>query len=160
MTRKQIMSMRRKARIGAIIGSVIFLVAGISTIGKAGGSEVTKSQAMAEAGNQDTEGKTLVMRVVLSRVGGDNEFPNTIREVIYQPRQFSPVLEGKFEDAEPNEDCWKALALIESGWDESYGALYFESKSDSTWHEINLRFLFKHQDHYFYTEKEQADEED
>lgn len=110
--------------------------------------------AMAEAGNQDTEGKALVMLVVLNRVWGDNEFPNTIEEVIYQPKQFSPVLEGKFESVEPDEDCWKALDLVESGWDESQGALYFESRSDSTWHEDNLKFLFKHQDHYFYTERD------
>lgn len=109
--------------------------------------------AMAEAGNQDTEGKALVMLVVLNRAWGDNEFPDTIRDVIYQPRQFSPVLEGKFEDVVPDKDCWEALELVETGWDESQGALYFESKSDSTWHEDNLKFLFKHGDHYFYTER-------
>lgn len=110
--------------------------------------------AMAEAGNQDTEGKALVMLVVLNRVWGDNEFPDTIEEVIYQPRQFSPVLEGKFEDVVPDQDCWKALEMVEMGWDESQGALYFESKSESTWHEDNLKFLFKHGDHYFYTERD------
>ena len=116
-------------------------------------SEMLCKIAMAEAENQDTEGKALVMLVVLNRVWGD-EFPNSIEEVIYQPKQFSPVLEGKFESAEPNEDCWKALEMVMLGWDESNGALYFESKSNSTWHEDNLKFLFKHQDHYFYTDKE------
>lgn len=37
-------------------------------------------------------------------------------------------------------------------WDESHGATYFESKSDSTWHSENLTFLFKHGKHYFYKE--------
>ena len=50
--------------------------------------------AMAEAGNQDTEGKALVMLVVLNRVWGDNEFPDTIEEVIYQPGQFCPAGSG------------------------------------------------------------------
>jgi N-acetylmuramoyl-L-alanine amidase len=109
--------------------------------------------AMAEAGNQDTKGKALVMLVVLNRAYGNNEFPDTIEEVIYQPKQFSPVLEGKFESTEPDDDCYKAIELVQSGWDESQGALYFESKSKSTWHEDNLRFLFKHQDHYFYAER-------
>lgn len=109
--------------------------------------------AMAEAGNQDTEGKALVMLVVLNRVWVD-EFPNSIEDVIYQPRQFSPVLEGTFDSVEPDEDCWDALGMVMSGWDESQGALYFESKSNSTWHEDNLKFLFKHQDHYFYTERD------
>lgn len=110
--------------------------------------------AMAEAGNQDTEGKALVMLVVLNRVWGDNEFPDTIKDVLYQPRQFSPVSNGTFESAVPDEDCMKALSLVESGWDESQGALYFDSKSESTWHEDNLKFLFQHGDHYFYTERD------
>jgi N-acetylmuramoyl-L-alanine amidase len=110
--------------------------------------------AMAEAGNQDTEGKALVMLVVLNRAWGDNEFPDTVEDVIYDDGQFSPVLEGKFEQTIPNKDCWDALEMVMQGWDESKGALYFESKSSSTWHEDNLKFLFKHQDHYFYTEKE------
>ena len=44
--------------------------------------------------------------------------------------------------------------LIEENWDKSKGALYFESKSESTWHEEHLEYLFKHGDHYFYTEQE------
>lgn len=109
--------------------------------------------AMAEAESEDIEGKALVMLVVLNRVKAD-VFPNTIEEVIYQPRQFSPVASGRFERMEPNEDCWKALSMIEeNGWDESMGATYFESKSDSTWHSENLHFLFKHGGHYFYSER-------
>lgn len=109
---------------------------------------------MAEAENQDTEGKALVMLVVLNRTFGSDEFPDTIEDVIYQKNQFSPVLEGIYEKTIPNEDCWKALDLVINGWDESQGALYFESKGLSNWHENNLKLLFKHQDHYFYAEKE------
>lgn len=109
--------------------------------------------AMAEAEDEDIEGKSLVMRVVLNRVK-NKEFPNSIRRVIYQERQFSPIANGRFDRVEPNEDCQKALNMIsEDGWDESRGALYFESKSDSTWHEDNLQFLFRHGRHYFYTNK-------
>lgn len=110
--------------------------------------------AMAEAENQDTEGKALVILVVLNRVW-DDRFPGTIREVIYQENQFSPVSNGRFDRVEPDEDCWKALGMVQiEHWDESKGALYFESKSQSTWHEDHLKYLFKHGDHYFYTEKE------
>ena len=110
--------------------------------------------AMAEAENQDTEGKALVILVVLNRVG-DDRYPDTIREVIYQENQFSPVSNGRFDRVEPDEDCWKALEMVQVGhWDESQGALYFESKSQSTWHEEHLKYLFKHGDHYFYTEQE------
>lgn len=195
MTRKQINSLRRKARMGAVIGAAIYLAVGVTSFGKDNSSieasatptqqpvpipqETSKATvqeeriitytydtvdaydsyllakiAMAEAGNQDTEGKALVMLVVLNRAWGDNEFPDTVEDVIYNDGQFSPVLEGKFEQTIPNNDCWEALEMVMQGWDESKGALYFESKSSSTWHEDNLKFLFKHQDHYFYTEKE------
>ena len=110
--------------------------------------------AMAEAENQDTEGKARVILVVLNRVW-DDRYPDTIREVIYQENQFSPVSNGRFDRVEPDKDCWKALEMVQVGhWDKSQGALYFESKSQSTWHEEHLKYLFKHGDHYFYTEQE------
>lgn len=100
--------------------------------------------AMAEAESEDTEGKALVMLVVLNRVW-DDEFPDTIEEVIFQKGQFSPISNGRYDEVEPDEDCYRALQLIQTGgWDESHGATYFESKSVSTWHSENLTFLFKH----------------
>lgn len=114
-----------------------------------------KKIAMAEAEDEDTEGKALVMKVVLNRVTS-REFPGSIKKVIYQERQFSPIANGRFDRVEPNEDCQKALDMIaENGWDESRGAVYFESKSASTWHEDNLQFLFQHGNHYFYTDREE-----
>lgn len=110
--------------------------------------------AMAEAEDQDTKGKALVIRVVLNRVK-DETFPNSVKAVIYQPRQFSPMVNGRFNRVEPDDDCWEALRMVEiDQWDESMGALYFESKSTSKWHSNNLKFLFKYGDHYFYTDKE------
>lgn len=109
--------------------------------------------AMAEAESEDTRGKALVILVVLNRVESDS-FPDSIEDVIYQPGQFSPVASGRFDRMEPDADCWQALSLIErDGWDESMGATYFESESESTWHEENLEFLFRHGNHYFYTDK-------
>lgn len=108
--------------------------------------------AMAEAESEDTEGKALVMLVVLNRVW-DDEFPDTIKGVIFQEGQFSPISNGRYDQVEPDEDCYRALQLIQiDGWDESKGATYFESESDSTWHSENLTFLFKHGKHYFYKE--------
>ena len=110
--------------------------------------------AMAEAESEDIEGKALVMLVVLNRVWDDEEFPDTIEEVIYQPGQFSPISNGRFGEVEPDADCWAALDLImQDKWDGSYGATYFESKSESTWHSENLTFLFRHGKHYFYIDK-------
>jgi N-acetylmuramoyl-L-alanine amidase len=56
---------------------------------------------------------------------------------------------------EPDDDCYAALKMVAvDGWDESEGALYFESASASTWHRENLMYLFTHGNHDFYTERE------
>lgn len=111
--------------------------------------------AMAEAESEDTEGKALVMLVVLNRVW-DARFPDTIEEVIMQDGAFTPVSNGRYDKVEPDADCMKAMELITVGhWDKSQGALYFEKASDeSTWHSRNLKKLFTHGAHTFYTEKE------
>ncbi len=109
--------------------------------------------AMAEAEGEDTEGKALVILVVLNRVWGDG-FPDTIEEVVYQPGQFSPVADGRFDSVEPDADCWAALDLVAvDKWDGSRGATFFEAESDSTWHREHLDFLFQHGGHYFYKER-------
>lgn len=113
--------------------------------------------AMAEAEGEDTEGKALVILVVLNRVW-DDSFPDTIEEVVMQENQFSPVANGRYDRVEPDSDCWDALELVMGGWDESEGALYFESRSLSTWHQRNLKYLFKYGNHYFYKEKEDSHE--
>lgn len=108
--------------------------------------------AMAEAESEDTEGKALVMLVVLNRVWSD-EFPDTIAGVILQDGQFSPISNGRYDEVEPDADCYRALQLIQiDGWDESRGATYFESKSESNWHSEHLTFLFQNGKHYFYKE--------
>lgn len=108
--------------------------------------------AMAEAESEDTEGKALVMLVVLNRVWSD-EFPDTIAGVIFQDGQFSPISNGRYDEVKPDADCYRALQLIQiDGWDESRGATYFESKSESNWHSEHLTFLSQHGKHYFYKE--------
>ena len=110
--------------------------------------------AMAEAEGEDIEGKALVMLVVLNRVRSD-EFPDSIKEVIFQECQFSPINNGRYDMVEPDSGCYKALELIQiERWDESQGALYFESKSESDWHRKHLEFLFQHGNHFFYKNKE------
>lgn len=107
--------------------------------------------AMAEAEGEDTKGKALVMMVVLNRAYGDNEFPNSIYKVVHQKNQFSPVSNGRYRRVKPNKDCRKALNMVMSGWDESEGALYFEShKNPDNWHSRNLKYLFTHGGHRFY----------
>ena len=109
--------------------------------------------AMAEAEGEDIIGKALVIMVVLNRVESDS-FPDTIEDVIFDPGQFSPVAPGhRYYKVTPNADCWEALEMVEHGWDESQGALYFERNTErSTWHSRNLVELYTHGNHTFYTE--------
>ena len=111
--------------------------------------EIMLKIAMAEAEGESTEGKALVMLVVLNRVQS-GEFPDTVSEVVFQDRQFSPVADGRYYTVTPNEDCYAALELIESGWDESQGAMYFENYGADCWHSRNLEFLYQEGNHNFY----------
>ena len=113
-------------------------------------SEMLMKIAMAEAEGESVEGKALVMLVVLNRVWSD-AFPDTIEEVIFQPRQFTPAVPGgRYYTTEPDDGCREALALVLDGWDESGGALYFESGGKDGWHSQNLEFLFECGGHKFY----------
>lgn len=99
--------------------------------------ELLEQIAMAEAGNQDTVGKALVMLTVLNRV---EKTGLSIREVIYAPNQYytAGMCPG-------DEDCHEALAMILGGWDESQGATCFRT---GHYHNFGIP-LFQHQDHFF-----------
>lgn len=110
--------------------------------------------AMAEAEGESTEGKALVMLVVLNRVWSEG-FPDTISDVVFQQYddtyQFSPVVPGgRYWTTEPNEDCYTALDMVLNGWDKSEGALYFEGCVGDSWHRENLEYLFTEGGHRFY----------
>lgn len=118
-------------------------------------SYIMAKMAMAEAEGEDTEGKALVMLVILNRVWSDG-FPDSIEEVITQPGAFTSYSNGRYDSVEPDADCWAAMKLITYGqWDESQGALYFERATDApTWHSEHLQKLFTHGNHTFYKEAE------
>lgn len=89
-------------------------------------SQMLLKLAMAEAEDQGVIGKAIVMNVVKNRV--DSElFPNSIEEVIFQPKQFSPIEDGRYYSAVPDAECYEALEMVLNYWDGSAGALYFEA---------------------------------
>lgn len=105
---------------------------------------------MAERGNTGcTECIALVMCVIQNRVEADR-FGSSIRSVLFAPEQFTPVMDGSYYNAKPNENCYDAYDLICSGWDESQGALYYEWCDGPSWHSQNLHLLFQHCDVRFY----------
>lgn len=63
---------------------------------------------MAEAEGEPYEGKVAVANVVLNRLRSAN-YPDTIKEVIYQKSQFSPVRNGRLKRVSPNEDTIHAV---------------------------------------------------
>lgn len=105
---------------------------------------------MAELGQGDcTECIALVMRTVLNRVEA-GRFGRGIYGVLHAPEQFTPVMNGTYAAAEPNERCQEALNMVICGWDESQGALYYEFCKGESWHSKNLHLLFQHCDTRFY----------
>lgn len=61
----------------------------------------------AEAGNEAMVGKIAVANVVINRVR-DKRFPNTVKEVIYQPYQFEPIVNGHI-NKKPSADSKEAV---------------------------------------------------
>lgn len=107
--------------------------------------------AMAEAEGCNTQTKALIIMCVLNRVKSD-EFPNTIKEVIFEKNQFSPIDDGRWDRVEPNKDCYEAAKEVaEAKYDYSGGATYFEScENEDNWHSRNLEFLYKSEEMRFY----------
>lgn len=111
--------------------------------------------AMNEAGNQNTQTKTLVIMSVLNRVESP-DFPDSVSEVIFQKSdnvyQYSPLIPGgSWYRLEPNGDCYEALEVVlTSEINYSDGALYFESCEADSWHSRNLEFLYQSGDLRFY----------
>jgi N-acetylmuramoyl-L-alanine amidase len=84
----------------------------------------------AEARGEPYIGQVAVGAVVLNRVKSD-KFPDTIREVIYQPFAFTAVDDGQI-NLEPNEAAYKAAEDAFSGWDPSYGSLFYYNPVTAT----------------------------
>ena len=105
---------------------------------------------MAELGQERCETCiALVMCTVLNRVRSDR-FSSSVRGVLYAQDQFTPVMDGSFEKAVPNEACYAALDMVIHGWDESQGALYYEFCQGESWHSKNLKLLTQHCNTRFY----------
>ncbi|OUQ86566.1 cell wall hydrolase [Brevibacillus brevis] len=77
----------------------------------------------AEGRGEPYEGQVAIAAVVLNRVASD-DFPHTVREVIYAPNAFSPVHDGNLTH-KLNESTRKAVQDAMNGKDPSNGSLYF-----------------------------------
>ncbi|OCZ49709.1 cell wall hydrolase [Dehalobacter sp. TeCB1] len=84
----------------------------------------------AEARGESFEGQVAVGAVVLNRVESP-KFPDTIREVIYQPGQFSAVLDRQI-DLTPGDEAYQAALEALEGQDPSEGALFYYNPRTAT----------------------------
>ena len=120
----------------------------------------------AEAGTEDIKGRVLIANVIMNRVKHP-EFPDNITDVIWEydngVPQFSPVADGRINEVTISDETKEAVRLAMEGVDYSEGALFFIQKSAAekhniAWFERDLKRLFKHGVHEFYTYPEETSE--
>lgn len=111
----------------------------------------------AEAGGEGIYGKILVANVVLNRVN-NKDFPDTIKSVVFQKGQFSPIMDGRYDKVKISKETKEAVAKVLAGEDYSKGALYFfargkTSSKKAAWFDNCLKKVLKYKGHEFYIEK-------
>lgn len=84
----------------------------------------------AESKGEPYEGKVAVASVILNRVL-DPKFPDTIYDVIFQPKAFSCVIDGKI-DVTPTEECFSAVNDAISGIDPTNNAVFYYNPDIAT----------------------------
>lgn len=99
--------------------------------------DLLASLVQAEAEGESFQGKVAVAAVVLNRVES-NLFPNSIRGVIYQRGQFSPVSDGSI-NVRANSESYNAVYAAMKGQDPTRGALFFYNPGVNHNHWSNSR---------------------
>ena len=107
-------------------------------------------QVARSEGGDSCLGQIWVMRTILNRL--DAGWANSLWDVLTMEDQFTVVTNGTYKNADVNVSSHIALALIEQGWNETQGALYWESNSNSpdSWHKKNLTFIKEVEGNLFY----------
>lgn len=84
----------------------------------------------AESKGEPFEGKVAVASVILNRALNPS-FPDSIREVIFQPYAFSCVIDGQIS-VEPSQECIDAVYEALNGNDPTGKALFFYNPQTAT----------------------------
>ena len=97
--------------------------------------------------------------MILNRVLSGN-FASTVYDVIFERSggspQFSPTVDGRYATVTVTSGTVDAVEQALHGEDFSQGALFFSARSkanpnDMAWFDRNLKWLFEHGGHEFYT---------
>lgn len=106
----------------------------------------------AECTGAGVEEKSNVAQVVLNRTKEQGVYPCTIRDVVFSPRQFSPISDLRYYKVDITESTIQAVnqTLMSPNRHE---CLYFKAKGyESRWFKT-LKFEFKDKIHEFYNVK-------
>ena len=108
----------------------------------------------AESGNQFFLGKVYVANVIINRLLSPS-YPDSIEEIVFASRQFSPVWDGRYERVRITDETKYAVDYAISHADNSQGALYFMNpvaadECNAEWFNNSLTKLFTFRDHAFY----------
>ena len=118
----------------------------------------------AEAGGEDLEGRIMVANVILNRVESE-EFPDSVYDVVWEVSngmpQFSPTVDVRIHTFTVSDTTVKAVQSAIEGKDLSKGALFFVAKDQANkeyvkWFDEDLKYLFRHGVHTFYTYPDKA----
>ncbi|HHY73991.1 MAG TPA: LysM peptidoglycan-binding domain-containing protein [Bacillus bacterium] len=85
----------------------------------------------AEAGGESFNGQVAIGNVILNRVR-DNRFPNTIKDVIMEAGQFTPVATGRINTVKPSQSAINAAKKALEGEKPVKNAVYFYNKANTT----------------------------
>ncbi len=102
----------------------------------------------AESGNQPMAGRIAVGTVILNRVA-DPAFPDTIKDVVFAPRQFSPVANGTIYH-NPDQRSIVAAKLCLDGVREAEPCLYFNVTTMYSWADRSRTYYCTIGGHNFY----------
>jgi len=118
--------------------------------------EILERIVQAEAGGSGYDGMLAVANVVLNRVQSER-FPNTVTDVVFAHRQFTPISDGRYYTVTVSDTCRQVVADALSGARIiGQDALYFctPTASGKGWFETALRKIDYIAPHNFYGYKE------
>ena len=102
-----------------------------------------------ESGNQPVAGQIGVGNVVMNRVES-SRFKNTVKDVIFQQGQFSPVATGAIY-LDPYEISTICAKMVFEGYNTVGEALFFQQgRYGANWISQNTRFVINIADHNFF----------
>ena len=101
------------------------------------------SVTLAEAEGEGELGKRLVIDTILNRVDSDR-YPDTVKEVIFQPHQYSVIQNGRINKCLPNDDVCR-LVIEELNFRTDNRVIFFNADGYS----VYGKPLFKEGNHYF-----------